>query len=151
MFTNIQGTLFERYFFLTKKGYIMKFYIKRATSWNFTCFFVQKFYRVPANLLDKLSSKCLVQQSHRVSFLDSRVLLNPLWYVFLTIFFSLQLGISGKVFLENMKLIDFFKILAMSTDRNKNVYVSAVQARDYPIFGVQWHPEVRFSICLQIF
>ena len=35
----------------------------------------------------------------------------------------------------------FFNIIATSiTDKNKE-YVAAIEAKHYPIYGVQWHPE----------
>jgi len=38
-------------------------------------------------------------------------------------------------------LSGFFSLLATSLDRNNDTYVSAMEARDYPIFGFQFHPE----------
>ncbi|KAG5546051.1 hypothetical protein RHGRI_018279 [Rhododendron griersonianum] len=50
-------------------------------------------------------------------------------------------GISPEKFLENMDLCNFFKILTNSADSDNKVYVSTVQARNYPVTAFQWHPE----------
>ncbi|XP_058221454.1 gamma-glutamyl hydrolase 2-like isoform X2 [Rhododendron vialii] len=74
------------------------------------------FQRFPPDLLRKLSTDCLVMQNH-------------------------QYGISPEKFLENMDLCNFFKILTNSADSDNKVYVSTVQARNYPVTAFQWHPE----------
>lgn len=33
------------------------------------------------------------------------------------------------------------RLLAVNSDREGRTYVSAVEAFDWPIYGVQWHPE----------
>ncbi|CAG9461317.1 unnamed protein product [Pedinophyceae sp. YPF-701] len=38
-------------------------------------------------------------------------------------------------------LNDWFRILSTSVDRNGTEYVSTMEARKYPFFGSQWHPE----------
>ncbi|KAE9458008.1 hypothetical protein C3L33_10069, partial [Rhododendron williamsianum] len=40
-----------------------------------------------------------------------------------------------------MDLCNFFKILTNSADSDNKVYVSTVQARNYPVTAFQWHPE----------
>ncbi|KAF7140620.1 hypothetical protein RHSIM_Rhsim06G0210400 [Rhododendron simsii] len=50
-------------------------------------------------------------------------------------------GISPEKFIENMDLCNFFKILTNSADSDNKVYVSTVQARNYPVTAFQWHPE----------
>ncbi|KAL7143452.1 hypothetical protein ABFS83_08G191700 [Erythranthe nasuta] len=74
------------------------------------------FQSFPPDLLKKLSKERLVMQNHRY-------------------------GISPEKFVKNEKLDGFFKILTTTADRKNNFYVSTVQACEYPVTGVQWHPE----------
>ncbi|KAJ6298220.1 hypothetical protein OIU76_019374 [Salix suchowensis] len=74
------------------------------------------FQRFPPVLLKKLSTDCLVMQNHRY-------------------------GISPQRFQENELLSSFFEILTNSADEDNQVYVSTVQARNYPVAAFQWHPE----------
>ncbi|KAJ4980419.1 hypothetical protein NE237_031256 [Protea cynaroides] len=74
------------------------------------------FQRFPPDLLKKLSTDCLVMQNH-------------------------QYGVSPEIVQKNPSLSSFFKILTTSTDADDKAYVSTVQARNYPVTGVQWHPE----------
>ncbi|KAK9209128.1 hypothetical protein WN944_001492 [Citrus x changshan-huyou] len=46
----------------------------------------------------------------------------------------------------NQELAKFFKILTTSVDEYNKVYVSTVQAYNYPVTAFQWHPER--STCL---
>eukprot|EP00271_Cylindrocystis_brebissonii_P007129 TRINITY_DN20296_c0_g1_i1.p1 TRINITY_DN20296_c0_g1~~TRINITY_DN20296_c0_g1_i1.p1 ORF type:complete len:363 (+),score=37.14 TRINITY_DN20296_c0_g1_i1:143-1231(+) len=50
-------------------------------------------------------------------------------------------GTTVERFRSNQKLCDFFTILTTSEDRQGKVYVSTIEAVDYPIYGTQWHPE----------
>ncbi|XAR56445.1 Gamma-glutamyl hydrolase [Bertholletia excelsa] len=74
------------------------------------------FQRFPPDLLKKLSTDCLAMQNH-------------------------QYGISPERFLGNDNLCNFFKIVTTSADSDNKVYVSTVQAHNYPVTAVQWHPE----------
>ncbi|XP_066366556.1 gamma-glutamyl hydrolase 2-like isoform X2 [Miscanthus floridulus] len=74
------------------------------------------FQRFDPDLIKKVSTSCLVMQNHRY-------------------------GISPKRYRENGALSSFFKILTTSPDENGKVYVSTVQANNYPITCTQWHPE----------
>ncbi len=38
-------------------------------------------------------------------------------------------------------LSDFYTVVSTNVDRRGRAFVSTVEARDYPIYGVQWHPE----------
>ncbi|KAG8574281.1 hypothetical protein GDO81_009124 [Engystomops pustulosus] len=51
-------------------------------------------------------------------------------------------GITPKAFLGNKKLSTFYRILSTNHDQNGVEFVSTIEARDYPIYAVQWHPEV---------
>ncbi|KAJ0101030.1 hypothetical protein Patl1_04909 [Pistacia atlantica] len=74
------------------------------------------FQRFPPDLLKKLSTDCLVMQNHHY-------------------------GISPERMQENLDLSGFFKILTTSADGDDKVYVSTVQAYNYPVTAFQWHPE----------
>ncbi|XP_065861914.1 gamma-glutamyl hydrolase 2-like [Euphorbia lathyris] len=74
------------------------------------------FQRFPPDLLRKMSTDCLVMQNHHY-------------------------GISPKGLQENQDLSGFFKILTTSADSDNQVYVSTVQAYNYPVTAFQWHPE----------
>ncbi|XP_039837534.1 gamma-glutamyl hydrolase 2-like [Panicum virgatum] len=74
------------------------------------------FQRFDSDLIEKVSTSCLVMQNHRY-------------------------GISPKRLRENDELSSFFRLLTTSPDENGKVYVSTVQANKYPITCTQWHPE----------
>ncbi|CAL1540419.1 unnamed protein product [Lymnaea stagnalis] len=42
---------------------------------------------------------------------------------------------------ENSKLSDFFYKLSTNLDRKGVEFISSVEAKKYPIYGTQWHPE----------
>ncbi|RZC74194.1 hypothetical protein C5167_049676 [Papaver somniferum] len=74
------------------------------------------FQRFPPELLQKLTTDCLAMQNH-------------------------QYGVSPERFHENSALCSFFRVVTTCTDEDDQEYVSTVQARDYPVTAVQWHPE----------
>ncbi|KAF7851317.1 hypothetical protein BT93_L4097 [Corymbia citriodora subsp. variegata] len=74
------------------------------------------FHRFPPDLLKKLSTDCLVMQNHHY-------------------------GISPERLMQNTDLTNFFKVLTTSSDGDNQVYVSTVQAHNYPVTAFQWHPE----------
>ncbi|XP_006880500.1 PREDICTED: gamma-glutamyl hydrolase [Elephantulus edwardii] len=49
-------------------------------------------------------------------------------------------SLSMKNFTENAKLKEFFKVLTTNSDK-KIEFISSMEGRKYPIYGVQWHPE----------
>ncbi|XP_077118377.1 gamma-glutamyl hydrolase-like [Ranitomeya variabilis] len=51
-------------------------------------------------------------------------------------------GITPKTFYANEKLSTFYRILSTNHDRDGEEFISTMEAREYPIYGVQWHPEV---------
>ncbi|CAI6005245.1 unnamed protein product [Closterium sp. NIES-65] len=55
--------------------------------------------------------------------------------------YNAQDGTTVGRFLSNKRLKEFFHILTTSVDRNGTEYVTTIEARDYPIYGTQWHPE----------
>uniref|UniRef100_UPI00398F640F gamma-glutamyl hydrolase-like n=1 Tax=Pristiophorus japonicus TaxID=55135 RepID=UPI00398F640F len=50
-------------------------------------------------------------------------------------------SITVKNFTSHTKLRNFFKILSTNIDSQELEFVSTMEARSYPIYGVQWHPE----------
>lgn len=50
-------------------------------------------------------------------------------------------GTTVDHFLANENLRSFFDVLTTSVDRNGTEYVTTVEAKHYPIYGTQWHPE----------
>eukprot|EP00826_Nyctotherus_ovalis_P065727 TRINITY_DN9668_c0_g6_i1.p1 TRINITY_DN9668_c0_g6~~TRINITY_DN9668_c0_g6_i1.p1 ORF type:complete len:331 (-),score=75.06 TRINITY_DN9668_c0_g6_i1:95-1087(-) len=53
-----------------------------------------------------------------------------------------QAYVSAHKFYENEKLSNYFNILAMSKSKDgKMSYIAAIEAKKYPVYGVQFHPE----------
>lgn len=52
-----------------------------------------------------------------------------------------KMGLSPSKFKQSRKLCDFFNIVNISQDRNGKPFISTIEAKNYPIYGVQWHPE----------
>jgi gamma-glutamyl hydrolase len=75
------------------------------------------FQWVPQEVVDKLSEQSLAMENH-------------------------QMGISPERWFSNKLLTDFFQVLTLTPDHNGKMYISTVTSPKYPIFGVQWHPEV---------
>jgi len=50
-------------------------------------------------------------------------------------------GISVEDFMSNLHLRRFYNILATSIDNEGKTYVSAMEGKSHPIYGVQFHPE----------
>lgn len=50
-------------------------------------------------------------------------------------------GISPEDFLKNPHLRRFFSIVATSLDNAGKTYVTAIEGKFYPVYGVQFHPE----------
>ncbi|KAI1900916.1 hypothetical protein AGOR_G00054760 [Albula goreensis] len=51
-------------------------------------------------------------------------------------------GVSEKTFRGNDKLDQFYSILSTNIAVNDVEFVSTIEGRKYPFYGVQWHPEV---------
>ncbi|XP_068130695.1 gamma-glutamyl hydrolase-like isoform X2 [Hyperolius riggenbachi] len=51
-------------------------------------------------------------------------------------------GLTVKDFYANKELSTFYRVLSTNYDQNGVEFISTVETRDYPIYGVQWHPEV---------
>ena len=52
-----------------------------------------------------------------------------------------KMGISPLRFRKHKNLDNFYKIVSTSTDRKGRHFVSTIEGRYYPFYGVQWHPE----------
>lgn len=51
-------------------------------------------------------------------------------------------AITPEFFYNNGSLKEFFNVLSLShTSNNKYEFVSTIQGKHYPFFGLQWHPE----------
>ncbi|XP_042344831.1 gamma-glutamyl hydrolase isoform X2 [Plectropomus leopardus] len=53
-----------------------------------------------------------------------------------------RFGVTVKTFQENEKLQSFFSILSTNIAENGVQFVSTIEGKRYPFYGVQWHPEV---------
>ncbi|KAI5622128.1 gamma-glutamyl hydrolase precursor [Silurus asotus] len=51
-------------------------------------------------------------------------------------------GVTEQVFVGNERLSSFFNILSTNKAENGAVFVSTMEGKTYPFYGVQWHPEV---------
>lgn len=52
-----------------------------------------------------------------------------------------EYGISPSDFEKNPHLRRFYTIVSTSTDETGKEYVSTIEGKYYPVYGVQWHPE----------
>jgi len=50
-------------------------------------------------------------------------------------------GVTPETFNSNTKLSGFYDLLSTNSDRKGRVFVSTMEAKDWPIYGTQWHPE----------
>ena len=50
-------------------------------------------------------------------------------------------GISPEDFIQNSHLRRFYNIIATSVDNEGKTFVNMIEAKYYPIYGVQFHPE----------
>ncbi|KAF1389323.1 hypothetical protein PFLUV_G00072240 [Perca fluviatilis] len=51
-------------------------------------------------------------------------------------------GLTVETFQENEKLRSFFSLLSTNVAENEVHFVSTIEGKRYPFYGVQWHPEV---------
>ncbi|KAM9857841.1 gamma-glutamyl hydrolase [Aulostomus maculatus] len=51
-------------------------------------------------------------------------------------------GVTMKTWQENEKLQSFFTVLSTNIAENGANFVSTMEGKKYPFYGVQWHPEV---------
>jgi gamma-glutamyl hydrolase len=58
-----------------------------------------------------------------------------------TMYFNHHYGVGVDTFHNNKNLNDFYRLMTYSYDMDGASFVSTIEARDYPIYGVQHHPE----------
>lgn len=52
-----------------------------------------------------------------------------------------QAGVTPATFKTNKNLAAFYNILSTSFDRKGREFGSTIEAKDFPVWGTQWHPE----------
>ena len=57
------------------------------------------------------------------------------------IYFNHNYGISEEGFKKNKILNEKYLILAKAVDREGREFVSAIEGKQLPLYGVQFHPE----------
>jgi len=50
-------------------------------------------------------------------------------------------GVLPSTYKERQELRDFFDVISTDQDKNGVVFISTVEAKNYPIYGAQWHAE----------
>jgi len=50
-------------------------------------------------------------------------------------------GVKTETYTKHKRLRDFFQVISTNIDEFGYEFVSTIEAFDYPIYGVQWHPE----------
>eukprot|EP00743_Colponemidia_sp_Colp-15_P009880 GILK01010828.1.p1 GENE.GILK01010828.1~~GILK01010828.1.p1 ORF type:complete len:411 (-),score=49.06 GILK01010828.1:76-1308(-) len=57
------------------------------------------------------------------------------------VFHNHELGVLVSDFQKSAALTDMFDVVAHQVDRQGKVFVTAIEAKKYPFYAVQWHPE----------
>lgn len=57
------------------------------------------------------------------------------------LYFNHEDGLKLTSFRENRLMLNFWRVAATTTSPEGDTFVSAMEAKDYPIFAVQFHPE----------
>ena len=91
------------------------------------------------NLLLTLKFTAEGQRSRMMKFMDTKII-NKLEKKPCTLN-NHKMGISPVRFRKHKNLDNFYKIVSTSTDRKGRHFVSTIEGRYYPFYGVQWHPE----------
>jgi len=50
-------------------------------------------------------------------------------------------GVTSATYHSNARLSALYNVLSNNVDRNGREFVSTVEAKKYPFYGLQWHPE----------
>jgi len=53
-----------------------------------------------------------------------------------------EFGITPKHFNNLPALVDFFNVLSTNEDLKGTPFISTIEAKKYPIYATQWHPEI---------
>ena len=56
-------------------------------------------------------------------------------------YFNHRYGFSNDTFYNFDNLKSFWDVLSYNHDKNGKVFVSMIESKKYPIYGVQFHPE----------
>jgi gamma-glutamyl hydrolase len=51
-------------------------------------------------------------------------------------------GVSSNQFSLNSRLDEFFNVISINKDRKGREFVSTIEAKRFPVFATQWHPEI---------
>ncbi|XP_049618546.1 gamma-glutamyl hydrolase isoform X1 [Syngnathus scovelli] len=51
-------------------------------------------------------------------------------------------GLAVKAFKQNKDLMDFFSLVSTNVGENGVNFISTIEGKKFPFYGVQWHPEV---------
>jgi gamma-glutamyl hydrolase len=51
-------------------------------------------------------------------------------------------GITPSLFNKSKNLTNLFNIVTINEDKNGRTFVSLIEGKKYPFYGVQWHPEL---------
>ena len=52
-----------------------------------------------------------------------------------------SMGLSLYKYNKITNIKNFYRIVSVNKDRNGKIFLSTIEARNYPFYGVQWHPE----------
>jgi gamma-glutamyl hydrolase len=58
-----------------------------------------------------------------------------------SMFYNHRYGFNSSLHDDNYLINDFFKVTAKAVDDNGKEFIAAMEANDYPIYTVQYHPE----------
>ena len=50
-------------------------------------------------------------------------------------------GVLTSTWHKSRELQDFYRVISTNKDRKGREFISTVEAKNYPIYGTQWHPE----------
>jgi len=53
-----------------------------------------------------------------------------------------QRGVGFDEYIKYPKLKEFFKVTSFGKDLDNKIYINSVEAKNYPFYGVQFHPEM---------
>ena len=90
-------------------------------------------YSIPLNFTDEAEESKLFRDA-------PRDVMNILSAQKVT-FNSHHEGIYPHHFVRTDELNSFYRILSTNVDRKGRPFVSTIESKKYPIYGVQWHPE----------
>jgi gamma-glutamyl hydrolase len=57
------------------------------------------------------------------------------------VYFNHEDGLKASSYRNNRRMLDFWKVASTTTTTEGDIFISTLEARDYPFFAVQFHPE----------